>query len=277
MDPKRREGLDMNPKWSKVVLFLILLTILIPLFPLVLQSFAKGWSWPYLFPVEYSGRAWNYLFSSFSRTWQAIGNTLGIALTVTFINLILCIPAANALARWPLKGKWLIEGFLFAPLIVPAFVPIMGIHVTFIKLGITDSFLGVLLAHIIPTAPYVLRALIISYRTLGFEWEEQARMLGAGRMQRFYYVVLPHLLPGVVAGASLSILVSVSQYLITLLIGGGQILTLPLLMFPYFSGGDPAIGSAYALLFVGVALLSLLSMDLLLKGYYAKRNRRAFG
>ncbi|RXT13737.1 ABC transporter permease [Ammoniphilus sp. CFH 90114] len=248
------------------------LALLVSILPLLLQSFSAGWSWPHLFPTAYSWRSWIYLFSPSSRTWEAVMNTLVIAFAVTLINLVVSIPAANALARWPMKGKWMMEALLFAPLVVPAFVPMMGIHMTFIGLGLTDTLWGVILAHVIPTVPYVLRALITSYRTLGFEWEEQARMLGARRMQRFYHIVFPHLLPGIAAGAGLSLLVSASQYLITLLIGGGQVITLPLLLFPFISGGDPAVGSAYSLLFVGVALLAMLSMDFLLKGYYAKRN-----
>jgi len=218
-----------------------------------------------------SNRAWEYVFSASSGTWEAIGNSLQIALIVTLINIMLALPAANALARFRFKGRRLVEGALFAPIIVPPFVAVMGMHMTFIKLGLTDTIIGVTLAHIVPTLPYVIRALIISYSTLGFQWEEQAAMLGAGRIQRFRHVVLPHLLPGVLAGAGLSLLVSLSQYLITLLVGGGRVMTLPLILFPFISGGDPAVGSAYTLVFAFVSAAALISMDIILKRYYGKR------
>lgn len=251
---------------------------LIALFPfimLLLWGFTESWSWPNILPHSLSFRSWTYVFFQAPDTFLAIANSLTIALGVTVINLVLCIPAANALARWKFAGRRAIEIMLFAPLVIPPFIAVMGIHMTFIRLGLTDTIFGVMLAHIIPTLPYVLRALIVSYKTLGFQWEDQARMLGAGPFQRFWHVVIPHILPGIVAGGSLSILVSLSQYLLSFLVGGGQVVTLPLLLFPFLNGGDPAIGAVYSLLFVGMAFVSLLLMDQLLKYFINDRNKLA--
>lgn len=253
------------------ITFFIIISIAVPFLPLILSSFSFGWRWSEVIPHSFNLRAWEYVFSNSSGTWTAVKNSLQIAFVVTMVNLWLAIPAADALARMKLKGKWFIEGIIYAPIIIPSFVAVMGMHMTFIRLGLTETIVGVILAHIIPTLPYMVRALIVSYSTLGFQWEEQARMLGARRFQRFWYVVLPHILPGVIAGSSLSVLISLSQYLITFLVGSGQVMTLPLLLFPFISGGDPAIGSAYTLLFAGMAVLSLLGMDILLKKYYGKK------
>ncbi len=256
-----------------LVTFTLVVLITIPLIPLALSSFSAGWQWPEIIPHTFSLRAWRYVLSHESGTWGAVWTSLEIAVLVTLINLVLAIPAADALARWKFRGKLVVEAILFAPLVVPPFVAMMGMYITFIRLNLTESILGVILAHIIPTLPYMVRALIVSFSTLGFQWEDQARMLGAGRYGRLWYVVLPHILPGIVAGASLSILVSLSQYLITLLVGGGQIMTLPLLLFPFINGGDPVIGSAYTLLFAGMAGLALWGMDSLLKRYYGAKIR----
>ncbi|MDP5275796.1 ABC transporter permease [Chengkuizengella axinellae] len=224
-----------------------------------------------LLPSDFSLRAWEYVFSPSAGTWGAIGSSLCIACIVTLVNILICLPAANVIARVNFKGKIWVEGILYSPLIIPPFITVMGIHITFIHLGLTETILGVILAHIAPTLPYMLRALVISYQTLGFSWEEQAKMLGAGTLNRLRFVLLPHLLPGIVAGSSLTLLVSLSQYLITFLIGGGQVVTLPIILFPFISGGDIAIGSAYTILFAGIALFSLWLMNSLLKRYYKTR------
>jgi putative spermidine/putrescine transport system permease protein len=255
----------------RIVTSLLLILIAVPFIPLVLSSFSAGWRWPEVIPDVFTIRAWQYVFSVNAGTWAAFGNSLQIAFAVTLFNMVFAIPAADALARAKFKGKRIIEGMLFAPIIIPPFVAVMGMHMTFIRLGLTESVIGVILAHVAPTLPYMLRALIVSYSTLGFQWEEQARMLGAGRYQRFWYVVLPHLLPGMAAGASLSVLISLSQYLITFLVGGGQVMTLPIILFPFISGGDPAVGSTYTLIFAAMAALALWGMDILLKRYYGKR------
>lgn len=242
--------------------------VLIPLVPLVLWSFSAGWRWPDVVPGQWGIRPWVYVFSAHAQTGEAAFNSLWIAVVVTVINGCLALPAARAFARSSFKGKSLLEALFYAPLLIPPFVPLMGMHMTLIRLHITDSALAVIAAHIAPSFPYMLRGLLISYRTLGVQWEEQAQMLGAGRWQRWKEVVLPHLLPGIAAGCSLSMLVSLSQYLTTFLAGGGRVMTLPLLLFPFASGGDLPIGSAYALLFAGIALLALVFMDRLLKRYY---------
>ncbi|MBP1933158.1 ABC transporter permease [Ammoniphilus resinae] len=255
-----------------IIKFLVVLGILFFLAPLVLTSLSAGWRWPMLWPAEISWRSWEYLFSGQSQTGIAVFNSLLIACGVTIVNLGLAIPAAYGLIRFPLKGKLIVQIILFAPLVIPPFVSLMGIHFTFIRLGLTESLPGLILAHLTPTLPYMIWALLSSYRTVGPEWEEQARMLGANGLQRMIHVVIPFLLPGILAGSSLSILVSLSQYLITFLIGGGQVITLPILLFPFISGGDPALGAAYALLFIGMAFLALFILDCLLKWSYRRVN-----
>ncbi|CEG21762.1 Putative 2-aminoethylphosphonate transport system permease protein PhnV [Planococcus massiliensis] len=261
---------------ANTFLFIFLLMfIVLPFVPLVLSSFSYNWEWPNVLPEIFSLSAWKYVLFDNSGTWQAIGTSLLIAFIVTAINIILAVPAANALVRYPLKGRWLFEAIIFAPIVIPPFVAVLGIHLTFLRFGLTETIFGVVLAHLSPTLPYVVRAAMTSYNTLSIDWEDQARMLGAGPLSRFYHVVLPHLLPGIAAGASLSILISLSQYLITFIIGSGQVMTLPILLFPFISGGDPAIASAYSLVFAGMAVAALLILDLALKRYYKKKQAAA--
>lgn len=260
----------------KNVYFLLMafIFIIFPFIPLFLSSFSFGWRWPNILPESFSLRAWEYIFTGSSGTWGAVGVSLLIAGIVTAVNVLLALPAANALARNQFTGKWLIQGIIFAPIIIPPLVSVMGIHLTFLRLGLTETIFGVILAHLSPTLPYMIRAIMISYQTLSVEWESQAKMLGAGPIARFIHVVLPHLMPGIAAGASLSILISLSQYVITFLIGAGQVVTLPILLFPFISGGDPAIASAYSLLFAAMAIISLAVMDVALKKYYRNKNAR---
>lgn len=255
------------------VLFLFLFAFIgLPFLLLLLSSLSFGWQWPDVLPESFSLRAWEYVLTGSSDTWQAAGASLWIAFMVTTVNILLAVPAANALTRYQFRAKWLVEAIIFAPIVIPPFVAVMGIHLTFLRLGLTETVAGVVLAHISPTLPYMVRAIVISYNTLSTDWEDQARMLGAGPFSRFIHVVLPHLVPGIAAGASLSVLISLSQYLITFIIGSGQVVTLPILLFPFISGGDPAVASAYSLLFAGMAIVALLGMDAALKKYYQHKK-----
>ncbi|MCT4618330.1 MAG: ABC transporter permease [Marinisporobacter sp.] len=259
-------------KNKELILWIFIIGILflgvLPILLMLVSSFSKGWNWPEVFPNNLSLRAWQYIFSRTSKTLEGIGMSFKIALIVTMMNLILAVPAGDALGRYDFKGKKAIESILFMPIIVPPIVVMMGMYKTFIRLNLTESIMGVVMAHMIPTLPYMIRAIAISFRHLGFEWEEQAKMLGAGKFTRFFYVIFPFLLPGIVAGSSLTVLISFSQYIVTVFIGGGRIVTLPILMFPFINGNDQSIGAAYTIIFAIMAILSLWILDLFLKRYY---------
>ncbi|MGV8979994.1 ABC transporter permease [Clostridium sp.] len=260
---------------SKVRYYIIISTLLLifflPFVPLVINSVAYDFRWPGIIPSNATFSAFKYVFYENPNTYEAIFNTLVIATSVVIIDILLAIPAAFSLVRYEFKAKIIIKGLLFAPIIIPSFTAIMGMYVVFIKLSLTESIYGVILVHILPTLPYMIKALMVSYGTLDTALEEQAALLGAGPFSRFIYISLPHILPGMVAGASLTFLISISQYFLTLLVGGGKVITISILMFPFISGGDNAIGSVYGVLFSSMAIINLVLIDFLLKKYYKKR------
>lgn len=66
-------------------------------------------------------------------------------------------------------------------------------------------------------------------------------------------------------------LVSLSQYLITFLVGGGRVVTIPILLFPFAGSGDPTIAAVYTLMFAGLAAAALWGLELCLGLFYKKR------
>jgi putative spermidine/putrescine transport system permease protein len=89
-------------------------------------------------------------------------------------------------------------------------------------------------------------------------YEAQARSLGASPWQTFRHVTLPAILPGIIAGALFTFLVSWSQYILTLLIGGGRVVTLPLLLFNFATSGRNDITGAIAMIYILPGVLILL-------------------
>ncbi len=255
------------------IVFLTLSAVMaLPVIFLVMMSFSGNWQWPFILPRSMSFRAWKYVMGTSSGTWTSILTSLKIALGTSLINILLAIPAGNALGRYNFPLKRTIEIFIMLPILVPPVVILMGMHRTFMYLGLTESITGVIIAHILPTLPFMIRALQISFSILGYKWEEQAMLLGASPYLRFRCIVFPFILPGIVAGTALTVLISMSQYVITLLIGEGQVITLTMHMFPYLQGGDQATGSAYAVLFAIVALFLLFLMDVFLNRLYKEKR-----
>lgn len=244
--------------------------ILGPFLPLVIQSFAFRWAWPDLLPstwwLEQRGQStvplgWDYVLSPYSRVWEATINTVVIGLAVTVICLAISLPAARVLAREKFRGKSGFEFFLSLPLIVPEAAIGIALLMIFIHLGLAGSYVGIVIAHLIPTIPYMVRMLTAVYQGLGTEFEEQAMILGASRWQVLTRVTLPMLLPGVVAGALFTFLVSSNIFLLTFFLGQGKIITLPTLLFSKISGGTLDASAAGITLIVtlpGVILLIIL-------------------
>ncbi len=90
------------------------------------------------------------------------------------------------------------------------------------------------------------------------EFEDQARSLGASAGDVVLRVMLPLTFPGIVVAGLFSFLLSWSQYLNTLIIGGGKMTTLPILLFSLMGSGDRPVASAVSLVFVVPAFIALL-------------------
>ncbi len=256
--------------WTSMIL--LLLIWMTPVLTMLITSFSTRWAFPDLVPRTLDTSAWRYVLVENMDTYKSLRTTMLIAFLTIIINLIVGIPAADALGRYKFKGKALADLLVSLPIVLPPIAIILGLHRTFLRLNLTESLIGVVLANVIPTLPYMIRAISVGFENLGFNWDEQAMMLGANRFQRLWYVTFPALLPSLIAGSSLCILISASQYVTVLLIGGGLIKTVPVIMFPFLSGGNQSIGSAYGFLFSAMALFLLVSMDLVLNRLYGNRK-----
>ncbi len=244
----------------------IVLAVLAPLLPLFLWSFSQRWFFPALLPVELSGRAWSYVGSPLSKVGIALANSLVIAVSVTAAAAVLGVPAGRALGLRRLPGKTLIELLILAPIIVPSLAVIMGVHVLFIRFALVDTLFGVVLAHLLPSLPYMIMVMAGVFANYDPDFEQQAYSLGAGPLAAFYRVTLPAILPGIVTGSLFVFLISWSQYILTVLIGGGRVITLPVLLFAFAATGDNALTAALCLVFLAPAVVILLFTSRYLSG-----------
>ncbi len=242
----------------------------------VLLIFAVSASWPYpdLLPEILSPKYLAYVFISNRQTFGALAVSVLISVLVTLLTLAIAIPAAKALGLYKFKGREFIKLLVLLPLIVPAITITMGIHTSMIRVGLAGKMSGVILVHTVFALPYAIRLLTDVFEIIGESYEQQAWMLGAGALLTFRDVTLPLLMPGILSASVMSFIVSFSQYITTFLIGGGNIITLPMLMVPYIQNGETQISAVYSLLFVFAALISLYAIEKLLSKYY--RNLKVF-
>jgi len=246
-------------RWTRwVAITSIVVFVGLPIFTLLIWSFAFRWNFPDLLPSEWGNRAWAYVASDSSRTFEGLWNSTKLAVLVTIMAIVVGLPASRALGQHDFRGKSTVEWLLMMPIIVPTLVATMGIHQIFIRMRLTETLFGVALVHLIPAIPYFVLVMASVFANYGTALEETAQSLGANKIQVFRYVTLPAISSGLLVASMFTFLISWGQYVTTLLIGGGTFVTLPLVLFPFLSGASHSNAAAISLVFVAPAIIVLI-------------------
>jgi putative spermidine/putrescine transport system permease protein len=231
--------------------------LLLPLVPLLLWSVAQGWRFPALIP-PFSLRAFGYALLPVSGVLPALWTTMVVASLTTCMALLIGLPAGRALALHRFRGKGVVEVLVLAPIVVPGIAVVLGLQGVFIGLGLTGTIVGVVLVHLIPVLPYMIVVIAGVFAHFDTRLEDQARTLGATPLRVYWHVTLPAIAPGVMVGALFAFLVSWGQYILTLVIGGGRVETLPLLLFSFASAGRNDIAGAIGVIYVLPGVVAML-------------------
>jgi putative spermidine/putrescine transport system permease protein len=237
----------------------VITAVLLPFAVLAVWSFSTRWFYPQLWPEQWGLRAWSYIFGTAGTQIVAgLIQSILVALATAALSLVIGVPAGRALGLYDFKAKDTISVMLMLPVIVPPLCVAMGLHLWFIRLGLAETFIGVVLVHLTFCLPYSVFVMWGVFSNYNPEYENQARSLGATARQTLTKVMLPLTFPGIMVAGLFSFLLSWSQYLSTLIIGGGKITTLPILLFALMGSGDRPVAAAVSIVFVTPAFLALL-------------------
>jgi putative spermidine/putrescine transport system permease protein len=248
-----------RPFKRNIISAAVMTTVALPFAVLIVWSFSDRWFYPELWPRQWGLRAWDYVFGTAGyQIITALVQSMLVALTTALISVAIGIPAGRALGLYDFKGKDFISVILTLPVIVPPLCVAMGLHFWFIKLGLASTFAGVVLVHLTFCLPYSVFVLWGVFSNYNPDYEEQARSLGASAWRVIARVMLPLTFPGIMVAALFSFLLSWSQYLSTLIIGGGRVTTLPVLLFALMGSGDRPVAAAVSIVFVVPAFVALL-------------------
>lgn len=228
--------------------------LLAPLGVFALSALSLRWFYPQPFPTEWTAVTLQRALAD-PRVGAGIRDGLTIAVAVTALALIIGYPAARTLGLRRFTGRQAAWTLLFLPTVVPPLAIGMGLNIAFLRLGLAGTLIGVILAHLVPTLPYVIFTLAGAFARYDEVYEYQALALGASRWRTLLTISLPLLAPGLLVAGLFAFLISWSQYLLTLLVGSGRILTLPVLVFSAAAGGNPATTAALSLIFLGPPLM----------------------
>ncbi|MGL5123355.1 MAG: ABC transporter permease [Fusobacteriaceae bacterium] len=212
-------------------------------------------------------KSYNNLFF-YNKNLKVLKTTIDIALKTLILNFLIGLPAASVLYKNNNKLLKIGNGLVYLPVIIPSFVITLSLHYEFIKLNLIETEFGVVLVHTLLTLPYFIKSLISGYKTIDNNYYTLGKIAGANSFEIFYNISLPKLFPSIIIGSSLVIIVSFAQYITTLIIGGGRIITLPILIYPYISSGDLKNGALLSSIFIILNLFLLILLEKFLSLVY---------
>jgi len=218
---------------------------LLPFVPLGLWAFANDWSFPAVLPGDWGFEGVGSAIRQ--GALPALGNSLGLSLVVAAIATPVGAMAARALTFGSVPWPRAVGLALLAPIALPPFAAVMGLNVILLRAYIPPAA-GLVLVLVVMAIPYTTFTMRVAYAAHDLRYEEEARTLGASRWNVLWRVHLPLVAPALSRAAFLAFLVGWSDYVVTVIVGGGEIVTLPLVTASMAAG----IGNDAA-----VAVLSL--------------------
>jgi len=223
-----------------------------PLFVLIAFSFT---------PSEYSVRWEGLTFRWYQAVWhnRQIQEALLVSLMVSIPAVLMATAigtlTALGLYRSRFRGKALLQGLLYTPLIMPSLVIGIALLLFFVAINLPLGVLTILLAHVAFSIPLTTLVILARMQRLDRTLEEAAMDLGADEWTTLRKVTLPLLRPGIVAAALLTFPWSFNDFVITFFVAGVGSTTLPLRIYSMIRLGVSPMVNALGTLIVVVPLL----------------------
>ena len=192
--------------------------------------------------------------------WQALRNTLVIAVSVTAVSVVLGTAAAYALHRYGSSRLQKVHfTLIYQPLVVPEILMGISLLMAFVAYGVPLGLPTIFLAHVTFCVSFVAMTVLGRLQDFDFSIIEAARDLGASPWQSARRVLLPVLMPGIVAGALLAFTLSIDDFVITFFVAGPGSTTLPLRIYSMIKFGAPPMINALSTLLLVVTFTAVLA------------------
>jgi iron(III) transport system permease protein len=188
---------------------------------------------------------------------EAVRNSLVLGIGAATTVMLLAAVAAWVVVRTRLPGRWMIDNLSFIPLVIPGLV--LGVALLSVYLRVSLPIYGTLwilfIAYLTRYMPYGMRYASTSMFQIGRELEESAQMSGAGWWQSFRRIVLPLLMPGLVAGWIYILIVSLRELGSSVLLYSPGKEVLSIVIWEQYRNGQLTQLSALGIMMVGGLLV----------------------
>jgi spermidine/putrescine transport system permease protein len=241
------------PKWLLTFCFVVYFFLHVPLLVLVIFSFNDS-----KFSVNWVGFTWNWYRRLLERPDILAG--LKISLIVgtasTIIATVFGTLIALAIGRHRFRGRTVMEGLLYVPIVTPEIVVGISLLILFVLLNFPLGITTITIAHVAFNISFVVIVVLARLAGMDTNLEEAAMILGADEITTFWKVTVPQLWPGIISGALLAFTMSFDDYVITSFVSGTGSSTLPIVVYSMVRKNiEPSINAISTIILVVTTIL----------------------
>lgn len=224
----------------------------------------------YMIIFSFNGSKSLSKFTGFSLQWyekmfqnhtmiESIWYTVIIAILATVISTIVGTLASIGLSKSRKVLKEVVLQVNSLPVLNPEIVTAIGFMLFYTSLRIEKGFLTLLLSHIVFCIPYVMLSVMPRLRRLDPNLAEAAMDLGASPFYALRKVVVPQLMPGIIAGALIAFTMSFDDFVISYFVTGNGINNISIMVYTMSKRVNPSINALSTLIVVAITFVLILS------------------
>ena len=233
---------------------------------LLLPIFAFNDSRVVAFPLQGFTLDWFRLLLETEPLHAATRNSLIVASVAAFLSTAMGLFAARAATRHSFAGKKGIMGLIMVPLVLPEIIVGVSLLVVILQAGFNLNLWSIILGHVLICTPFCTVILSTAFSNLDRNLEEAAIDLGETKLTTFRRVILPLVMPGIMASILIAFTISLDEFIIAFFLSGTET-TLPVYIWSQlrFPARLPSVMA------LGTVLLAI-SLILLVSAEYLRRR-----
>ncbi len=243
-----------SSKFCLATTLAVLVFLYLPIIMLIISSFNDS---------RFSGNWQGFTLKWYARLlqdngiWEALKNSLIIAISATLASSLLGTLAAFALHRYKTPLQKIHYGLIYTPLVIPDILMGISLLLFFVITMIPLSLLTVFIAHTTFCVSYVTMVMLSKLQTFDFSVVEAAQDLGANTWTVIKRILLPLLAPGIVASALLAFTLSIDDFVITFFVAGQGASTLPIYIYNMIKFGSTPVINALSTIILLITFVAI--------------------
>lgn len=245
------------------VIYLVFLYAPIILLPI----FAFNDSRVVAFPLQSFTTGWFRQMAADQVLQTAVGNSLIIAFSTATFATILGLFAARASVRYAWPGKVPVMGLIMVPLVLPEMIVAVALLTVLLSMGVSLSIFTIILGHVLICTPFAVTILSSAFQSLDRSLEEAAYDLGETPASTFRLIILPLVMPGVIASFLICFTISIDEFIMSNFLGSGE----PILSV-YIFGNFRFPARVPSMMALGTVLVAVSITLLIIAEYFRRRG-----